>query len=334
MEIVMQKHFILSDLAQDMLARTLTVEELRDAYVINARDVADDTLFPDMAHVEQFTVVSRNLLGGFGAVTSAALETLRAGDIPPQAALHIVFHGDMTEEEGTTARRTAQAWAQHMGFAQCMVSLRTHQFDVLPLPVPAQAAPKKVAWLLGASGQDGTAAGRAMREVSRLSRLTGTHALVCGDQPLSDTDAEAFACADAVVVGFSLYKDMIPAYMLVHLRQLAATPGAPGRRLYVVVCGACNKDASALALERLQHFAVRAGFTWGQGLALSDTLLPATPAAMLKRTARTALFRLARSLARGAAGRNAFAATWLPKLTPSNRWPAPRLCAPGLLNGQ
>lgn len=327
-------HGIISDLPSDRLSRTLTVDELKGARAVSALDVAQGSARPDWPDLTRLTLASANLFGGFSPEMTAALEALPPG-LARGAALHAVFFGGMTRAEGETARRCAHAHAARLGLSGCAVSLRAATYDDVPTPAPENAAPRRAAWLLGASGRDGAAAARAMREISRLSRLHGAHALACGDGPLTDADKAALGGADAVVLGFSLYRDHIPAYMLAHLRALAAARGASRpRHLYAVVCGAHDAGAGALALERLSHAALRLGMVWGQGLVILPPLLPCVSGG-IARPLRARLEALAALVMRGAHGGNALAARRLPAFgwrRPSA--PARPLCSPALLRAE
>lgn len=326
-------HIILTSLPSDALARTLTVEELSCATVVSALEAAQDPLLLNLNNAKRLTVVSENLFGGFSTAVTAVLETIKPGAVAKGAILHAVFYGDMTEREGNTARDVAHAWGETTGFADCAVSLRTLSFTEIATPRDADRAPTRAAWLLGASGQDGAAAGRAMRAVSRMSRLHGAHTLLCGDRPLWDEETQPFAKADAVVTGFSLYRDQIPAYMLCHLRTLAQKDVNEPRRLYALVCAVAEQRAGKLALERLEHFALRAGMSWGQGLVISANSLSESPDATVRRTVRAGLSMLAITLMRGQRGRNTWVASglsgWLKR---KKDYPAPRLCDAELLH--
>ncbi len=327
-------HIVITDLPGDALARTLTVDELLGARVISAQDALEHPELMDTAGLEQLRAVSENVFGGFSPLVTAALAAIQPGQIPPHAKLHVVYHGGMTEQEGDTARETAHAWAAHLGFADCAVSLRTQTFLDIAAPKAFDRPPHRAAWLLGASGQDGAAAGRAMRIVSRMSRLHGAHTLLCGDSALTPAEMQPFAAADAVVIGFSLYNDQIPAYMLSHLKALAQQKNDSRRRLYALVCAAGAQKPGSLALARLEHFALRAGMAWGQGLVIAAKSLPASPGDSVTRAVQAALHLMAVTLTRGQRARNTWVTARLPRLIRRGRnYPVPGAVNPSMLKG-
>lgn len=76
--------------------------------------------------------------------------------------------------------------------------------------------------------------------------------------------------SDILLLVFPLYIDSLPSPLIELLTRMesAAAHGAATPHVYAVANAAFNAKQTALALEMIEHFAVRSGFTWGTGVGI------------------------------------------------------------------
>jgi len=94
----------------------------------------------------------------------------------------------------------------------------------------------------------------------------------------SDTFGEILD-ADVLLIVFPMYVDSLPAPLvkvLSRIEQAAAVfkhrvdvPVKPAPKVFAICnCGFYESEQTHLALRMIEHFAIRAGFTWGYGIGI------------------------------------------------------------------
>ena len=110
--------------------------------------------------------------------------------------------------------------------------------------------------------QDHTHANIVTYQARRLSTLHDLSPVV-----------EDIAAADVLLVVFPLYVDSLPAPLIKSLTLIQTALGEratkPSVKVYAVCnCGFYEARQTGLALQMVEQFAVRCGFTWGYGLGI------------------------------------------------------------------
>lgn len=126
---------------------------------------------------------------------------------------------------------------------------------------------------------------------------------------------ERLSACDALLFASPLYVDGLPSHLLRYLELwegwLSAHP-CPDMRIYAIVnCGFYEGEQNAPALEMLEHWCLRAGLVWGQGIGVgAGPMLAALKNVPLgqgpKKSLGAALEALAENTTHGGSGANMF----------------------------
>ena len=103
------------------------------------------------------------------------------------------------------------------------------------------------------------------------SNVTKTLSLFAGSV-LSEREWDAVMQADVLVFFFPLYVDGIPSHLLYHMhtvQQMAAERDMCTLSVYAVVnCGFFEGEQTRYALQMVENWCIRCGFSWKDGLGI------------------------------------------------------------------
>jgi multimeric flavodoxin WrbA len=118
-------------------------------------------------------------------------------------------------------------------------------------------------------------AGISARIIEQIEKLLGEQIEIHNAAQLvhQETPKHAIAGmleADILLIVFPLYVDSLPSPLIELLTRLesAAHRGTATPRIFTIVNAAFESAQTTLALEMIEHFTRRAGFSWGYGIGI------------------------------------------------------------------
>ena len=174
----------------------------------------------------------------------------------------------------------------------------------------------------GSPKEKGSVSGLIIEQMERiLGEKAQTHQamrLVQGDTAYETM--KGILDTDVLLIVFPLYVDSLPApliELLTRLEGAARGIDAAPRVFAIANCGLYESEHPALALDMVERFAQRAGYTWGCGLGIGRGGMLASignnwskgPAGDVY----AALYDMASAMREGRSGQNAFASPKFPR---------------------
>lgn len=168
----------------------------------------------------------------------------------------------------------------------------------------------KICLVNGSPKKKGSASGWFIGELQKLLPEQAETAVLASASYTGAPFLEQLCDCDALVFVFPLYVDAVPSHLLRILTELEAAAAEKERKpiVYTVVnCGFFETKQNRYALDVMRHFCRRAGFPWGEGVAIGGGAflgqsvgipLEASP----KKSLRAAFTAFAASIAQGKTG--------------------------------